>query len=172
MTRSSCLSAILPLLLLSPLPVAAQAGPPFALSWRIPELAPPAPVAAEEIAARRRALADALGDGGYAFFGERSPATDCLPWQQNPEFRYLTGIEEPDAALVMVRGAGRLEERLLVPPRSPSREVWKGARGRTLTRIPAEDNARPIPVSIPCSHAPPCCSPLPSRSSTRPRIAT
>ena len=151
MTRQIFRLAILPLLALAPLPAVAQAGPPSALSWRIPGMAPPSAISADEFATRRRALADSLGNGVYVFFGERSPAADYMPWQQNPDFRYLTGIEEPDAALIMVRAAGRLEERLFVPPRNPSREVWEGARlgpsgARALTRIPAEDNTRVMPV--------------------------
>jgi len=99
-----------------------------ALSWRIPELPPLVAVRAEEFAARRKALTDSLGDGVYVFFGARAPAQDYLPYQQNPEFRYLTGIEEPDATLILIRTAGRLQEQLYVQARNPSREVWEGER--------------------------------------------
>src|SRR5688500_581931 len=83
-----------------------------ALPWRIPEMGVLEPIRAEEFAARRRALADSLGDGVIVIFGARAPAQDYLPYQQNPALRYLTGIEEPDAALIMSRTRGRLDERI------------------------------------------------------------
>jgi Xaa-Pro aminopeptidase len=128
--------------------VAQQTSP---LGWRIPELPPPEPIRAEEFAARRNALAASLNDGVLIVFGARAPAHDYLPYQQNPELRYLTGIEEPDAALIMYRAGGQLVERLFVQPRSPSREVWEGVRlgpegARDQTRIPAEPNDRALQV--------------------------
>jgi Xaa-Pro aminopeptidase len=122
-----------------------------ALSWRIPELSPPEQIRAEEFAARRKAYVDSLGEGVYLVLGARAPSQDYLPYQQNPEFRYLTGIEEPDAALVLVRSGGRMEERLFILPRNPSREVWEGARlgpegARALTRIASEPTDRLVPV--------------------------
>jgi Xaa-Pro aminopeptidase len=121
------------------------------LNWRIPELAPPDPVRAEEYAARRRALADSMADGVLVVFGARSPAQDYLPYQQNPTFRFLTGVEEPDAALIIQKKGGQVLERLFVLPRNPAREVWEGARlgpegARTQTGIPAEPNNRVIAV--------------------------
>jgi Xaa-Pro aminopeptidase len=114
-----------------------------ALAWRILELPPVSPIPPEAYASRRQAFAAALGDGGVLVFGARSPAHDYLPYQQNPAFRYLTGIEEPDAALILVRSDGQLTERLFVQARNPSREAWEGARlgpegARVLTRVPAE----------------------------------
>lgn len=108
----------------------AQPGPvtESALGWRIPELAPPQPIRPEEYEARRTAFADTLGDGVMLVLGARAPAQDYLPYQQNAAFRYLTGIDEPDAALLMMRSGGRLEQRLFVQPLDPSREVWEGAR--------------------------------------------
>src|SRR5262245_54306977 len=99
-----------------------------ALNWRIPELAPPDPVRAQEFAARRRALADSLADGVLVVFGARSPAQDYMAYQQNPVFRFLTGVEEPDAALIIQKKGGQVQERLFVLPRNPAREVWEGAR--------------------------------------------
>lgn len=139
--------AVWPLVLLllagARMPEGLQAQTESALAWRIPELAPPEPVRPEEFAARRKALTDSLGDGVYLVLGAPAPAHDYLPYQQTSEFRYLVGIEEPDAALVLVRSGGRLEERVFVQPRDPSREVWEGARlgpdgARALTRMPAE----------------------------------
>lgn len=50
------------------------------------------------------------------------------PFHQNRDFLYLTGVLEPDSALVMY-GSPRPDRALLfVPPRDPARELWDGAR--------------------------------------------
>jgi Xaa-Pro aminopeptidase len=95
--------------------------------WQMPALAPAAPIAAAEYAARRRALSDGLRDGVFVAFGTPAPAADYLPWEQEPNFRYLTGIVEPSAALVIVKSGGQVQEQLFVQPRDPAREVWEGA---------------------------------------------
>lgn len=125
-------------LLLLPLagsPAAAQAGTAgHALH--------PAPDAAE-YAARRAALGEALpGDGVFVAFGTPEPAADYMPYQQDPAFRYLTGLTEPSLALVLVRNGGRLDQTLFVRTRDPSREIWEGSRlgvegARAATGLPA-----------------------------------
>lgn len=50
------------------------------------------------------------------------------PFHQNQDFLYLTGIQEPDSALVMF-GSGRPDQAVLfVPRRDPARELWDGPR--------------------------------------------
>ncbi|KAK1785677.1 hypothetical protein P4O66_019030 [Electrophorus voltai] len=50
------------------------------------------------------------------------------PFHQNRNFLYLTGITEPDSALVMF-GSGRPDQAMLfVPRRDPARELWDGPR--------------------------------------------
>ncbi|KAI4884408.1 hypothetical protein NFI96_013788 [Prochilodus magdalenae] len=50
------------------------------------------------------------------------------PFHQNQDFLYLTGILEPDSALVMF-GSGRPDKAVLfVPRRDPARELWDGPR--------------------------------------------
>ncbi|KAG1936542.1 xaa-Pro aminopeptidase 3 [Pimephales promelas] len=50
------------------------------------------------------------------------------PFHQNQDFLYLTGIMEPDSALVMY-GSGKPEHTVLfVPRRDPGRELWDGPR--------------------------------------------
>lgn len=50
------------------------------------------------------------------------------PFHQNQDFLYLTGILEPDSALVMY-GTGRPDNAILfVPRRDPARELWDGPR--------------------------------------------
>lgn len=113
--------------------------------WAPPELPAPAPIAADEYAARRDRLARTAGDGVLLVLGAHEPTADYLTFDQNPEFRYLTGIIEPGAALVLSRRGGSVQWRLFVPARDPAREVWEGARigvegarARTgLTTLPA-----------------------------------
>lgn len=50
------------------------------------------------------------------------------PFHQNQDFLYLTGIMEPDSALVMY-GSGKPDQVVLfVPRRDPARELWDGPR--------------------------------------------
>src|SRR6476469_6023996 len=82
---------------------ASAAAQESALNWRIPEMSPPEPFRAQEYAARRRVLADSLKDGVLVVFGARAPEADYMLFQQNPSFRFLTGVEEPDAALILFK---------------------------------------------------------------------
>lgn len=98
---------------------------------------------ASEFAARRAALAESLpGDGVFVAFGTPEPPRDYMPYQQDPSFRYLTGLTEPSLALVMVRANGRTEQTIFVRTKDPSRELWEGSRlgvegARELTGIPS-----------------------------------
>ncbi|HWK89794.1 MAG TPA: aminopeptidase P N-terminal domain-containing protein [Longimicrobium sp.] len=121
-------------------PVAAPRGSPD--QFTVPATQAPAPISREEFAGRRRALAETLGDGVLLALGALEPESDYMPFSQNSPFRYLTGVTEPGAALVMVKQGGRTREMLFVTPRDPSREVWEGARlgsdaATRLTGIPA-----------------------------------
>jgi Xaa-Pro aminopeptidase len=136
-----CIVTVAALLIAAP--TAAQ--PPaasHALRWQIPVLDPPAPIGKDEYAARRMVLMDALGEGVLLVPGAPPPAADYLPFHQSAAFRYLTGITEPGAALVMQWSGGRVQEWLFVQRVDPAREVWEGARlgpdsAAALTGIPA-----------------------------------
>jgi Xaa-Pro aminopeptidase len=105
------------------------AGPTAARSTlTLPALPAPSPFSAAEYAARRQALLERVGDGVLVVFGTPAPALDYLPFSQNPDFRYLTGITEPSAAYIAVRQGARVTETLFVQDRDPAREVWEGAR--------------------------------------------
>ncbi len=74
--------------------------------------------------------------------GAPEPEADYLPFGQTSNFRYLTGIVEPGAVLVIARQGGEVREHLFVLPRNPARETWEGARlgaegARERTGIPA-----------------------------------
>lgn len=122
-------------------PVAAQ----------VPELPPVAPISAAEYEARRTAVIGSLGEGVFLALGAPSPAADYLPFSQDQAFRYLTGITEPAAALVIAKRGDAVDEWLFVLPRDPAREVWEGDRlgadGATaLTGLHAEPRDRLMPV--------------------------
>lgn len=83
-----------------------------------------------------------IGDGMLVVFGAPAPVFDYLPFAQNPDFRYLTGITEPAAAYIAVKQGPRVTETLFVQDRDPAREVWEGARlgqdgARERTGLPA-----------------------------------
>ena len=88
----------------------------------------PGPIQNAEYAARRQALAAMMEDGIFVAFGSPDPELDYLPYAQEANFRYLTGILEPEAALILIKTGTRLDELLYVQERDPSREIWEGAR--------------------------------------------
>jgi len=87
-----------------------------------------AQVSQPEYAARRAALAATMKDGVLLALGAPEPAQDYLSFFQSPDFYYLTGFREPDAALVMVKRGDAVTSTMFVEPRLASREVWSGAR--------------------------------------------
>ena len=105
-----------------------------------------------EYAARRAALAARLpGDGIVLALGASEPVEDYLDFYQAPPFAYLTGYDEPDAALVLVRRGGGTTGTLFVQPKNPAREVWTGVRrgpagARQETGLAAREAAALRPV--------------------------
>ena len=88
-----------------------------------------AQIARDEYAARREALAAKLGDGVFLALGAAEPEEDYLTFYQSSPFMYLTGLAEPNAALVMVKQGGRVTgTTLFVQPKNPAQEVWTGLR--------------------------------------------
>ena len=83
---------------------------------------------AAEYAQRRTALLAQIPEGVVVALGAHEPPQDYLSFYQSPSFNYLTGLLEPDAALVMVKSARGVASTLFVEPRVPAREVWVGAR--------------------------------------------
>lgn len=126
-----------------------QPGLPPAEGARLelPALPPAAPVSAAEHASRRAALLGQVGDGVLVVFGSPTPPVDYLPFAQEPDFRYLTGIMEPGASLIAVKQGGSVREMLFVLDRDPAREVWEGARlgpagARERTGLEAQSSQR------------------------------
>ena len=90
----------------------------------------PAPTAAQitrdEYVARRDSLAGRIGEGFLVAFGGRTPITDFGPFYQIPAFRYLTGYEFADAALIMVVRGGKGTSTLFVHRTPPRRALYYG----------------------------------------------
>jgi Xaa-Pro aminopeptidase len=65
--------------------------------------------------ARRVALADKLHGGVAVLFAAEEPLLDLMPYRQDEDFYYLTGWNEPGAALMIVSPA----------PEAPSPQIYK-----------------------------------------------
>jgi Xaa-Pro aminopeptidase len=96
----------------------------------LPVLTPPATaqVEAAEYAARRDSLAARMGDGVLIAFGATSPVTPYGEPRQLPAFEYLTGFDEPDAALVLVHEAGQVRPTLFTARPSVRTQLYDGFR--------------------------------------------
>lgn len=104
-----------------------------------------------EFERRRMQFATRVPDGVIVALGAHEPAQDYLSFYQAPSFFYLTGLKEPDAALVMVKKGPQVAWAMMfVQPKQPGREVWTGTRlgvkgvtdltsirGRTVADLPA-----------------------------------
>ena len=81
-----------------------------------------------EYAQRRAALAGKMQDGVLLAIGAKEPVQDYLSFCQSEPFTYLTGYNEPNAALVMVKRGAETSATLFVEERNPGAEVWTGKR--------------------------------------------
>jgi Xaa-Pro aminopeptidase len=79
-----------------------------------------------EYAQRRAALVSRMEDGVLLARGAEEPVEDYLSFWQTSSFIYLSGYQEPNAALVMVKRGGQAQWTLFVQPRNPAQEVWSG----------------------------------------------
>jgi Xaa-Pro aminopeptidase len=74
-------------------------------------------IAPSEYAARRDSVAARIGEGAIVAFGAREPVDDQAAYHQLPAFQYLTGVEVPDAALLLVVRGGRPVFAMVYAPR-------------------------------------------------------
>ncbi|MEO8564375.1 MAG: aminopeptidase P N-terminal domain-containing protein, partial [bacterium] len=87
-----------------------------------------AQVAPAEYAARRTALAAALDSGVVLAYGGVETVNYWPNFFQLPAFHYLTGFDETDAVLVMVKRRGAVTSSLFVPTRTVAEARWIGSR--------------------------------------------
>jgi len=84
--------------------------------------------APEVYRSRRQRLAERLGEGTLILWGAGDDRGygDVGTFRQDPDFFYLTGVELPNAALVL-RPADEYEA-LFLPPRDEALERWTGPK--------------------------------------------
>ena len=87
-------------------------------------------IAPDEYAARRAAVAKAIGPDGVLFAFSATPARRTgdvdWPFRQEDNLLYLTGMNVPDATLVLLPGESPHPEWLFAAERDPSSERWTG----------------------------------------------
>ena len=92
-----------------------------------------AQIPAAEFVARRDSLASRIDSGIVVAFGGRTPVADFGTFFQLPAFHYLTNLDEPDAAFVMVVRHGRGAGTLFLSPIDPRTAFYYGRRPDTAT---------------------------------------
>jgi Xaa-Pro aminopeptidase len=103
-------------------PLAAPAAEP-----PLPALREPAQTQATAVyAERRRALMDAMGEGVAVVYSEGQE--DGFGYRPSGDFFYLTGVEDPDAVLVLAPKERTYREFLFLKTRDPEWERWVGER--------------------------------------------
>ncbi len=75
---------------------------------------------------RRAELMKRMGEGVAVLYGKSSGGEG--EFEQDPNFYYLTGVEEPGAILILAPKEHSRKEMLLLPPRNPEEERWTGER--------------------------------------------
>ncbi|MGQ0816214.1 MAG: aminopeptidase P N-terminal domain-containing protein [Gemmatimonadota bacterium] len=84
-------------------------------------------ISGAEYASRRDSVAARIGNGFLLAFGQREPVDEMGIFRQLPEFNYLTGFQEVDAALLMVVRNGKVASALLyAPARDPRLQLYTG----------------------------------------------
>ncbi len=108
--------------------------------------------------ARRMALAAELKGGAAILFAAEEPVLDFMPYRQNEDFYYLTGWNEPGAALLVV--AANEHERgyreiLFLPTRNLRTETYTGPKldaespgVTTATGVDAVEPMAMLPVEL------------------------
>ena len=74
-----------------------------------------AQVSSQEYASRRAALLASLDSGVVIAYGEVEPVSDWPPFFQLPHFHYLTGFDESNAVLLMVKRGSASTSSMFVP---------------------------------------------------------
>ena len=98
--RCACPSAIVGLLIVIPVVSGSQTS-------ALPPLTPPLAITAADYAARRAAVTAKVDSGIILAFGESSPLDYFPPFYQLPNFEYLTGFDETDATLLILKRPGK-----------------------------------------------------------------
>ncbi|PVX42841.1 aminopeptidase P [Pasteurella langaaensis DSM 22999] len=96
------------------------------------DLAYMAALPAQEFIERREKLFSHLGEDCVAviFSNHEQPRSNdtSYPFRQDSYFWYLTGFNEPESVLVLMRKNGKNQTALFLRPRDPEMETWNGRR--------------------------------------------
>lgn len=92
-----------------------------------------AQIAPTEFSARRDSLAARIDSGVVVAFGGRTLVNDFGTFFQLPAFKYLTNVDEPDAALVMVVRGKRANSTLFLSPINARTAFYYGQRTDSAT---------------------------------------
>ncbi len=101
------------------------------VAWNVPFAQALEKQPASDYHARREALGAGLRGGVAILFAAPEPLLDFMPYRQDSDFYYLTGWNEPGAALLIVGGNGAAEgykEILFLPTRNLRMELYTGAK--------------------------------------------
>ncbi len=81
---------------------------------------------------RRAAFLSKMQEGSMAILfagvAKTSSADEFFPFEVNRNFYYLTGIDQEDSVLVLIKADGEEREFLLVSPFDPVKEKWYGKK--------------------------------------------
>jgi Xaa-Pro aminopeptidase len=80
----------------------------------------------QEYRARRERLADQIM--GNVLVLRAAPEQELVEYQQEHNFYYLTGFDEPNAVLLLNAATTPPDEILFIPDRKPAEERWTGAK--------------------------------------------
>ncbi|HEU4721737.1 MAG TPA: Xaa-Pro aminopeptidase [Gemmatimonadaceae bacterium] len=81
-----------------------------------------------ELAARRTALAKAIGEGTLLVMAAPEPTISRHGYVQDQNYLYLTGLREAGGALLLTVRGGVGDATLFVADKDPAAEVWTGRR--------------------------------------------
>src|SRR5215475_6903112 len=100
----------------------------------------------QEYRARRERLAQRIK--GNVLVLRAAPDQELVKYQQEPNFYYLTGFDEPNAILLLDATTDPPQEFLFLPERKPSEERWTGSKlGPGPEAEKATGFAKVLPVS-------------------------
>ena len=89
-------------------------------------------IQANEYAERRQAYLDKVKDGSitilFSGLAKKSSFDEEYPFEVNRNFYYLTGIDQEDSILLLIKSEGERREYLFVSPFSETKEKWYGKR--------------------------------------------
>ncbi|HZF73367.1 MAG TPA: aminopeptidase P N-terminal domain-containing protein, partial [Gemmatimonadaceae bacterium] len=121
-TRGRGASIAIALLILSPARIHSQTAAP-------PYLSPAATITAADYAARRAAVTAKVDSGIVLAFGESEPLGYYPSFFQMPNFEYLTGFDESDAVvLILKRKGAAASTTMFVPTQTPMMARFVGDR--------------------------------------------